>query len=130
MNWSKAFWKGFLIFLWTVLWSIVGLLVFFLLSSSLLAGMLSIIEDPQEIINNPEIASQLAMQFIGPIMLITILVTAFVGIATYATLVKIISETVAEEIKSSNIKVLPIPPPPPPPIPNAKDDVANREKGA
>jgi len=126
MNWSKAFWKGSIIFLWTVLWSIVGLLIFFLLSSSLLAGMLSVIEDPQEIINNPEIASELMMKFMGPIILITILIMAFIGIATYATLVKIISDTIVEEIKLSNIRLLSIPPPPPPPT-SPHEDKSNNE---
>jgi len=126
MNWSKAFWKGSIIFLWTVLWSIVGLLIFFLLSSSLLAGMLSVIEDPQEIINNPEIASELMMKFMGPIILITILIMAFIGIATYATLVKVISDTIVEEIKLSNIRLLPIPPPPPPPT-SPHEDKSNNE---
>jgi len=122
MNWSKAFWKGSIIFLWTVLWSIVGLLIFFLLSSSLLAGMLSVIEDPQEIINNPEIASELMMKFMGPI----ILIMAFIGIATYATLVKVISDTIVEEIKLSNIRLLPIPPPPPPPTSPHEDKSNNK----
>jgi len=51
---------------------------------------------------------------------------AFIGIATYATLVKVISDTIVEEIKLSNIRLLPIPPPPPPPT-SPHEDKSNNE---
>jgi len=114
MGWSKAFWKGFVIFLWTALWAIVGVLIFFLLSASIFASMVSIIQNPQDVINNPQLINDIVQKYIGPIMLIIILVAIFVGIATYATIVRVITNTVMEEIKRTpSIQMLNIPPPPP-----------------
>jgi multisubunit Na+/H+ antiporter MnhC subunit len=114
MGWSKAFWKGFVIFLWTALWAIVGVLIFSLLSASIFASMVSIIQNPQDVINNPQLINDIVQKYIGPIMLIIILVAIFVGIATYATIVRVITNTVMEEIKRTpSIQMLNIPPPPP-----------------
>ena len=116
MGWSKAFWKGFVIFLWTTLWVIVGVLIFFLLSASIFASMVSMIQNPQDIINNPQLMDEIVLNYMGPIMLIIILVSIFVGIATYASIVRVITNTVMEEIKKTPpIQTLNIPPPPPAP---------------
>lgn len=127
MSWSKAFWKGFIIFLWTALWAIVGVLIFFLLSTSIFASMVSIIQNPQDVINNPQLVNDIVQKYIGPIMLIIILVAIFVGIATYATIVRVITNTVMEEIKKTpSIQMLNISPPPP--APNVQQFVSNQSK--
>jgi len=127
MNWSKAFWKGFIIFLWSILWSIVGMLIFLLLSASIFASMMNMIKDPQDIIRNPQIISEITSNYVGPLMLIMVIVAIFVGIATYASVVKVISDTILDEIKKAPL-IQHIPPPPPPPPPQMEPSTPLEEK--
>ncbi|MEM0385662.1 MAG: hypothetical protein QXG36_05025 [Nitrososphaeria archaeon] len=116
INWSKAFYKGFIILLWSILWAIVGFLLFSFAISSILAGFITVVEDPTQIMNNPQILQEIVTNYMWPIMLSFIIISIFVGVAVYATLVKVIGNTVLEEIKkTSPIQTLPVPPPPPPP---------------
>ena len=121
IGWSKAFWKGFVIFLWGALWAIIGVLIFFFLSISIFASVVSVISNPQDIINNPDIISQVLQDNIGPITLIIIVVGVFVGVATFASVVKVITDTVMEEVKKAQpIQTIPLPPPPPPLFPRVQ----------
>jgi hypothetical protein len=108
LAWRRAFWKGLIIFLWSALWSIAGMLVFLLLGSTLLVNL---INDPQQIIDNPE----LAVSLMGPFILVILVVGVFIGIATYASAVKVITETAIEEIKKTQyMQPFSMPPPLPP----------------
>jgi hypothetical protein len=108
LTWRRAFWKGFLIFLWSALWSVAGMLIFLLLGSTLLVNLMS---DPQQIIDNPE----LAISLMEPFILIILVVGIFIGIATYASAVKVIVETAVEEVKKTQyMQPFSIPPPLPP----------------
>ncbi|MGB9727652.1 MAG: hypothetical protein ACPLZF_04510 [Nitrososphaeria archaeon] len=116
ITWSKAFYKGFIILLWSILWGIVGFLLFSLIISSILTGVLVSFEDPTQIINNPQILQQIVAQYAWPIMLAFILIFAIISVAVYATLVKVIGNTVLDEVKkTSPLQTIPVPPPPPPP---------------
>jgi hypothetical protein len=116
IGWGKAFWKGFVIFLWTALWAIIGALIFIFFSVSILAGAVSMIGNSGNL-NSTQIiiqAGTIIQQYAGPILLIFIFVGVFVGVATFASVVKVISDTVIEEVKKSQtIQTVPIPPPPP-----------------
>lgn len=117
ITWSKAFYKGFIILLWSILWGIVGFLLFSLIISSILTGVIVSFEDPTQIINNPQILQQIVAQYAWPIMLAFIVVFAIISVAVYATLVKVIGNTVLDEVKkTSQLPTIPVPPPPPPPI--------------
>jgi len=127
IGWSKAFWKGFVIFLWSALWATVGVLIFFLLSASIFASMVTMIQNPQDIINNPQIMNEIMQNYMGPIFLIIIVVGVFVGVATYASVVKVITETVMEEVKKvPPIQTIAIPPPPP--LPQVQQPSPNQPK--
>jgi len=114
IGWGKAFWKGLIIFSWVLLWAIIGALIFIFLIVSVLAGAVSMIGNPG---NSTQIITQvqpIIEKYAGPILLIFIFVGVFVGVATFASVVKVISDTVIEEVKKSQmIPTLPIPPPPP-----------------
>lgn len=110
LTWGRAFWKGLIIFLWSALWSIAGMLIFLLLGSTLLVNL---INDPQQIIDNPESAISL----MGPFVLIILVVGVFIGIATYASAVKVITETAIEEVKKTQYMQSFSMPPPLPPTP-------------
>jgi hypothetical protein len=59
-------------------------------------------------------AGTIIQQYAGPILLIFIFVGVFVGVATFASVVRVISDTVIEEVKKSQmVQTVPIPPPPP-----------------
>jgi hypothetical protein len=117
ITWSKAFYKGFIILLWSILWGIVGFLLFSLTISSLLSGALVSPEDPTQIINNPQLLQEIVAQYAWPIMLAFIIIFALISVAVYATLVKVIGNTVLDEVKkTSQLPTIPVPPPPPPPI--------------
>ncbi len=116
IGWGKAFWNGFIIFLWVALWAIIGALIFIFLSVSILASLVSRIGNLGNL-NSTQIVTQvqpIIQQYAGPILLIFIFVGFFVGVATFASVVKVISNTVIEEVKKSQmIQTVQIPPPPP-----------------
>jgi hypothetical protein len=116
IGWGKAFWKGLIIFSWAILWAIIGALIFIFLSVSILAGVVSMIGNTGNL-NSTQIITQvqpIIQKYAGPILLIFIFVGVFVGVATFASVVKVISDTVIEEVKKSQmIQTVPIPPPPP-----------------
>lgn len=116
ISWSKAFYKGFIILSWSILWAIVGFLLFSFAISSILAGLTTAVEDPMQIMNNPQVLQEIVANYMWPIMLSIIIISIFVGVAVYATLVKVIGNTILEEIrKTSPVQTLLIPPLPPPP---------------
>ncbi|MCX8188265.1 MAG: hypothetical protein N3F64_00970 [Nitrososphaeria archaeon] len=116
ISWSKAFYKGFIILLWSILWAIVGFLLFSFAISSILASFITVVEDPTQIINNPQILQEIVTNYMWPIMLSFIVISIFVGVAVYATMIKVIGNTILEEIKKMpSAQTLPVPPPPPPP---------------
>lgn len=121
ISWSRAFYKGFVILLWTVLWVIVGFLILSFAISSFLAGVLASIEDPMQIVSNPQLISQIVAEYAWPIMLVTVIVSVIIAVAIYATLVKVIGNTVLDEIRrTSPLQTLPVPPPPPPTEPEKR----------
>ena len=129
ITWSKAFYKGFIILLWSILWGIVGFLLFSLTISSLLTGVLVSLEDPTQIINNPQVLQKIVEQYAWPIMLAFIIIFALISVAVYATLVKVIGNTVLDEVKrTSQLPTIPVPPPPPPPVEQEKTKWSAREQ--
>jgi len=114
ITWGKAFYKGFIILLWSILWGIVGFLLFSLTISSLLTGALVSLGNPTQIINNPQLLQEIVARYAWPIMLAFIIIFALISVAVYATLVKVIGNTVLDEVKKApQLPTIPVPPPPP-----------------
>ena len=97
ITWSYAFKKGFIIFLWSIVWGIVGAVIALIISGGSLLAMIASIGSSSSYYGYEPAAAIGSIIGIFAGMIIGSLVA---GIGNYATIVKIVLESVEETKKA------------------------------
>ncbi|MFQ5951718.1 MAG: hypothetical protein ACE5KH_06515 [Candidatus Geothermarchaeales archaeon] len=93
VSWGRAFWKGFVILLWTMVWAIVGGIV---MALSMGAAIFGVLADPTYFfLSSPGLLA-------GAGLIGFIIGTIIVALGSYAAIVKVTVDTAREELRSSS----------------------------
>lgn len=88
VNWGTAFRKGFAIWLWSILWNIVGFIIVIIVTGG---ALISIISNPNAFASNP---AATLVPLIGGFLISSI----FTSVAVNATIVKIAVEASQQQM--------------------------------
>jgi len=100
VGWGYAFGRGFVVFLWGIVWAIVGGIIAILVTGSTL---IAIISNPTAIATNP----QALVGLIGAMFLGIILAVFVAVIGLYATIVKVAVDGALRQMEKSGYRQTP-----------------------
>lgn len=103
VRWSFAFKKGFILWLWCILWVIVGVLVFAIISIGSLSPLVHLILNPTpEALTLEALVSTLPQLIIG--IVAGIIAGSFIAvIGMFASVVKVVSDAVEEQMRKGSL---------------------------
>ncbi len=103
VGWGFAFKRGFILWLWCILWGIVGVVVFLIISIGSISPLVALILNPTPETLTPEaLASTVPQLIIGTVA--GILAGSFIAvIGAFASIVKVVGDAVEERIRRRSL---------------------------
>lgn len=103
VGWGFAFKKGFILWLWCILWVIVGALIFAIISGASLLPFVDVILNP-----TPEAFTPETLARTMPPIIIGVIAGIFIGsliavIGVFASLVKVVTDAVEEQTRKRSL---------------------------